>query len=193
MRGCVASTPAKRLYEWSDMLLECYKLYDDVKLPKLATFGSACFDIFAHLIEDKPISLYEMSNKKVKRTPEWRETEDGESLQVYLDPADRILVPTGIIFNIPCGHSVRIHPRSSISLKKGLMMPNGEGIIDYDYYHQTYVMLINSSADTVYIEHGERVAQGELIRTKNYELKETFSEPKQITDRVGGFGSTGIK
>ena len=31
-------------------------------------------------------------------------------------------------------------------------MPNGEGIIDSDYYHQTYVMLYNASADTVYIE-----------------------------------------
>ena len=171
-------------------MLNFYKLYYDTKSPKFSTDGAACFDICAYL--DKPnITIYEMDNKKTTRNAERFNEENGLQLAIY--PAERVLVPTGLVFDIPEGYSVRLHTRSSISLKKGLMMPNGEGIIDYDYYHQTYVMLINSSADTVYIEHGERVAQGELIRTKNYELKETFSEPKQITDRVGGFGSTGIK
>ena len=72
-------------------------------------------------------------------------------------------------------------------------MPNGEGIIDSDYYHQTFVMLYNASADEVLIENGERIAQGELVKTLSYSIEETKDVPEQKTDRVGGFGSTGVK
>jgi dUTP pyrophosphatase len=71
-------------------------------------------------------------------------------------------------------------------------MPNGEGIIDSDYYHQTFVMLYNASADEVLIKNGERIAQCELIKTNVYEIEETKNVPEQTTNRVGGFGSTGV-
>ena len=88
---------------------------------------------------------------------------------------------------------MRLHTRSSTSLKKGLTMPNGEGIIDSDYYHQTYMMLYNASADVVRIYHGDRIAQGELVENVKTELVETMVMPEQSTSRVGGFGSTGVK
>ena len=72
-------------------------------------------------------------------------------------------------------------------------MPNGEGIIDSDYYHQTYMMLYNASADEVRIYHGDRIAQGELVENVKTELVETMDMPEQSTSRVGGFGSTGVK
>ena len=71
-------------------------------------------------------------------------------------------------------------------------MPNGEGIIDSDYYHQTFVMLYNSSADEVRICHGDRIAQGELIKTCDYQILETKDIPERKTNRVGGLGSTGV-
>ena len=116
-----------------------------------------------------------------------------EKIKFRIAPGDRVLVPTGLIFDIPDGHSVRLHTRSSVSLKKGLTMPNGEGIIDSDYYHQTFVMLYNAGADEVFIEDGERIAQGELIKNYDYTIEETEDVPEQKTSRVGGFGSTGVK
>jgi len=74
-----------------------------------------------------------------------------------------------------------------------LMLGNAEGIIDSDYYHQTFIMLYNASADMIRIKHGERIAQGELQKTLDYSLKETTIQPEQTTERVGGFGSTGMK
>ena len=71
-------------------------------------------------------------------------------------------------------------------------MSNSEGIIDSDYYHQTYVMLYNASADEVRVWQGERIAQGELVKTLDYNIKETEIMPEQTTNRVGGFGSTGV-
>jgi len=171
-------------------ILNYYKLYDDVHEPHFATEGSACFDLHCHLIQNNPVTIYEMDNKKVLRLTQVYNDEDG--VQLAINPADRVLVPTGLIFNIPDGHSVRLHTRSSISLKKGLIMPNSEGIIDSDYYHQAFVMLYNSSADEVRISHGERIAQGELIKNYQHEIEETKNIPEQKTTRVGGFGSTGV-
>mgnify|MGYP003647476273 FL=1 len=176
------------------MKLKFYKMYKDVVAPKFATEGSACFDVCAYIIpEEMEITVYTMDNLKIKRKPEWYNVQHGPKNRFRLSPAERILIPTGLILDIPDGHSVRLHTRSSVSLKRGLIMPNGEGIIDSDYHHQTFVMLYNASADDVFIENGERIAQGELIKNCMYEIEETEDVPKQKTNRVGGFGSTGVK
>ena len=173
------------------MKLKYYKLHTEVKDPQFATDGSACFDIYAYL--DKPVTVYRMNNHKEKRNPETIQWSDIEELQLSIGPAERALIPTGLIFDIPEGHSVRIHPRSSISLKKGLTLTNGEGIIDSDYYHETYIMFTNTSADEARIKHGERIAQGELIKSLDYSIEESIIIPEQKTNRVGGFGSTGTE
>ena len=173
------------------MKLKYYKLHNEVIDPHFATDGSACFDICAYL--DKSVTVYRMDNHKETLNPETIQWSDIEELQLSIAPADRVLVPTGLVFDIPEGYSVRLHPRSSISLKRGLVMPNGEGIIDSDYYHETFVMLYNSSSDEVRIKHGERIAQGELIKTLDYSLEECIIVPEQKTNRVGGFGSTGTE
>ena len=165
--------------------LECYRIHDNARLPEIATQGSACFDVHAYIKPTVPVTVYGMDNKKEEVL-----TADG---RIALRPGDRVLVPTGLIFRIPFGVSMRLHARSSVSLKKGLIMPNGEGIIDSDYHHETFVMLYNASADTVYIEDNERVAQGELVENNPADVWETFEKPGQTTERVGGFGSTGIK
>ena len=166
-------------------ILKYYKMNEDVKEPIFATDGSACFDICASIKDNEPITVYRMRNLKVQVNP--------INKTIRIAPGDRVLIPTGLIFDIPECHSVRLHIRSSVSLKKGLTMPNGEGIIDSDYYHQTYVMLYNASADEVRIYHGDRVAQGELVKNVKTELIETMDIPEQSTSRVGGFGSTGVK
>ena len=171
--------------------LKYYKLHNEVISPEFATDGSACFDICAYL--DKSVTVYRMDNHKEKLNPETIQWSDIEELQLSIAPADRVLVPTGLVFDIPEGYSIRIHPRSSISLKKGLSLTNGEGIIDSDYYHESYIMFTNTSADEVRITHGERIAQGELVQKENYILEETLRQPEQTTQRVGGFGSTGTE
>ena len=171
--------------------LKYYKLHYEVINPHFATDGSACFDIHAYL--DNPVTVYRMDNHKQKLNPETIQWSDIEELTISIAPADRVLVPTGLVFDIPEGYSLRLHPRSSISLKRGLTLTNGEGIIDSDYYHETYIMFTNTSADEVRIVHGERIAQGELIKNEIYTLEETIDVPTQTTSRVGGFGSTGVK
>jgi dUTP pyrophosphatase len=102
-------------------------------------------------------------------------------------------VSTGLILDIPKGYSVRIHPRSGLAYKKGITLLNCEGIIDSDYTDELKVILHNTSNVDFVINKGDRIAQGELVKSLDYTIDECYTKPTQKTDRVGGFGSTGIK
>jgi dUTP pyrophosphatase len=172
------------------VMLKAYKLYPDVQIPKHATVQAACFDVRAYLGQP----LYEVTgfcaNNKECKSRIFDTTEG--SRYIKIDPGQRLLIPTGIIFDIPKGYSVRIHARSGLALKQGMVMANSQGIIDSDYVEESKIMLLNISSDLGYIYHGDRVAQAELVRCEQYNIMETTERPTQKTDRNGGFGSTGV-
>ena len=101
------------------------------------------------------------------------------------------LIPTGIKMAIPEGYEVQIRPRSGLALKYGITIPNAPGTIDSDYRDEVGVILQNNGDTKVVIEKGDRIAQMILARclTAKFEKVNSLDE----TDRVGGFGSTGIK
>jgi dUTP pyrophosphatase len=119
-------------------------------------------------------------------------TADQFCVGIRVDPGERVLVPTGLVLDIPQGYSVRIHPRSGLSLKQGLTLVNAEGVIDSDYVEELFIPLYNASSISVQLKHGDRIAQGELVRTELYEIVESTTRPERKTDRAGGFGSTGV-
>lgn len=101
-------------------------------------------------------------------------------------------ISTGLILDIPEGYSVRIHARSGLAYKKGINLLNCEGIIDSDYTDELKILLYNTSNTDFVIHHGDRIAQGELVKSLDYTIEECYTPPQQKTDRVGGFGSTGV-
>ena len=54
------------------------------------------------------------------------------------------------------------------------------------------MMLLNVSDVPVHIKNGEKICQAELVKTFDFGLIETTIQPTQSTERVGGFGSTGV-
>ena len=90
--------------------LEVYKMYDDVSMPKMATAGSACFDFESYLIEGQELKANDCLFKH-------NIVKDGK---VIIAPLGRMLIPTGLIADIPQNHSLRIHPRSGSGFQKGL-------------------------------------------------------------------------
>jgi dUTPase len=52
--------------------------------------------------------------------------------------------------------------------------------------------MTNISENGININHGDRIAQGELVEKLTYAIYEMIEQPKQKTDRVGGMGSTGV-
>jgi dUTP pyrophosphatase len=164
--------------------LNVYKTHPDIVLPKFATKQAACFDLSFQAAGKTTYSGYNSFN-----APFTRELSNSA---IRIMTGDRILVPTGLIFDIPEGYSVRIHPRSGLSYKQGLILANLEAVIDSDYIQETFVLLTNRSEVDITINNGDRIAQAELVKSEEYVLWEIMEAPTQKTDRVGGLGSTGI-
>lgn len=109
---------------------------------------------------------------------------------VYVRPHSISLIPTGIKCQLEPEYYLQLALRSSTPKKKGLMLANGIGIIDADYYNNSdnegHIMfqVYNFTDDTVEIEAGERIGQGTILR---YYITE---DDNATGKREGGFGST---
>ncbi|WP_418596834.1 dUTP diphosphatase, partial [Phascolarctobacterium succinatutens] len=55
--------------------------------------------------------------------------------EVVLEPGKLVLVPTGVKAYMQTGEFLGLHIRSSMAVKKHLMLVNNVGIIDADYYN----------------------------------------------------------
>ena len=104
---------------------------------------------------------------------------------------ERLLIPTGLSFEIPPGFELQVRPRSGLSLKKGLSLPNTPGTIDADYRGELKIPLINLSKEVQSVKDGERIAQ--VVLCPVFQAQWKLSENLTHTERgAGGFGSTGV-
>lgn len=100
------------------------------------------------------------------------------------------LIPTGVKCQLGKDEYLELSVRSSSPLKYWLVMANGVGIIDADYYNNPsnegliYLQLINLSPFPLMIQKGEAIGQGII---KNYL---TVADDAASGTRTGGFGST---
>lgn len=106
-------------------------------------------------------------------------------------PGQRALVPTGIAIQLPHGGCVAlVYARSGLSIKHGLCMANGVGVVDSDYRGELKVPMINLGNEPYTIQPGERVAQ--LCIAPVYQASFVQAQALDQTQRgQGGFGSTG--
>jgi len=109
-----------------------------------------------------------------------------------IEPGEIKMVPTGLKVTMPKSEALFIFARSSLSIKKGLMMSNSVGVIDSDYYNNSdneghlMVSLINVRNESVSIKKGERIAQGIFLK-----FEKTTDDETNGNIRLGGFGSSG--
>lgn len=109
-----------------------------------------------------------------------------------LAPLERVMVPTGILLEIPQGYEAQVRPRSGLAIKQGLTCLNSPGTIDADYRGELKVILINLSAQPQVIEHGDRIAQMVFQKVELVELELTTAI-NETERNAGGFGHTGVK
>lgn len=161
-------------------------------VPSYATEFAAGMDISANLIPGEKFVCYDHTNTKHERKV--KEGPEGVG-RMYIEPGDRVLVPTGLHADISEDCYLAIHARSGTSWKQGLILTNGVGVVDADYVEEIKVSLTNVSGSRVYIEDGERIAQLLLMPVmKPVNGFVTLNKkPAQKTSRAGGFGSTGAK
>lgn len=111
-----------------------------------------------------------------------------------LAPGERLAVPTGLALDMQDPGLVAIvASRSGLSLRHGLRVAQGVGVIDSDYHGEIQVLLANDGVTAYDIQPGERIAQllFQPVIQVNLQLVDRFSTS---TDRgTGGFGSTGSR
>ena len=107
-----------------------------------------------------------------------------------IEPRTIELVPCNVIVRIPDGYMLLLSMRSSTPRRKGLLIPNGVGIIDQDYCgegDELKVQVFNFREEAVTVKRGERIAQGIFIPV----MRVTWTEVSEVGQGRGGFGSTG--
>ena len=101
------------------------------------------------------------------------------------------LVPTGIKAYMQPDEFLLLANRSSGPFKRRLILPNGIGIVDADYYDndsnegEIFFQLINYGLRDYRIKKGERIGQGIFMPYLTAD-----SEEQPTAKRTGGFGST---
>ena len=63
---------------------------------------------------------------------------------VRILPGQTVLVPTGLKFAIPPGYEMQIRPRSGISLRTALRIPNSPGTVDSGFREEVGVIMTNT-------------------------------------------------
>lgn len=137
------------------------RLHDHALLPAYQSPGAAGMDLAAVL--DAPLSLA---------------------------PGDIALISTGWALEIPDHFEGQVRPRSGLSTRHGVTVPNAPGTIDSDYRGELKVALINLGREPFVVTTGMRIAQLVIAPVVRAHISEAEALP--VTTRgAGGFGSTG--
>ena len=114
-------------------------------------------------------------------------------VDVVLPSGQRRVIPTGIkaVFSEDEMESwhLQMYVRSSVGIKDGVVLTNGTGVIDPDYFMgendgDMMLALLNTSDKLVKYKAGDRVCQAVFV------LHGLTSDDAATGDRTGGIGST---
>lgn len=166
------------------------------QLPCRATKGSAGYDFYA--TEDVVIPSmwgkfigYQTATMELGGKLEGMDVSEvidkvSELAEPFIASSRATIIETNIAAEMPENVYLQLCPRSGLSIKNTLIMPNSVGIIDSDYFPNTVKFAyVNLGANDVHIKKGERIGQGIFL---NYL---TVDDDSTTAERDGGFGSTG--
>ena len=110
---------------------------------------------------------------------------------IICKPREITMVKTGIKAKMEDNEVLLLFNRSSNPKKKGLIILNGVGVVDADYYEnaendgEIAGLFYNMREEEVEIKAGDKIMQGIFVK---YAITE---DDKAEGERTGGFGSTG--
>lgn len=114
---------------------------------------------------------------------------------IRIEPKQTVLIPTGIYVGLPDGYEIQVRPRSGLSLKTKLRIPNAPGTVDEPYRGEVCVIAENTHGTVeMNITKGERIAQIVLQAVPKITWVVVGSREELGTSQrdAGGFGSTGV-
>lgn len=142
-------------------MLKIKKMTSTARIPDCATAGSAGLDLSADI-----------------------------AAPLTIEPFERVLVSTGLAVEIEPQKVGLVFARSGVSVKHGIALSNGVGVIDSDYRGEIRCGLINLSDQPYVIQPGDRIAQMVIVPffQESIRVVEELSETERSE---GGFGSSG--
>lgn len=111
---------------------------------------------------------------------------------LMLLPAQKTIVYLDVKAYMRTDEVFIVLPRSSMGIKKGLMLGNTIGVIDASYYSNEHndgnigLSLLNTSGKGMELKAGDRIAQGIFLPYLTADNDEAL-----LDKRGGGFGSSG--
>ncbi|QBP18856.1 dUTP diphosphatase [Acetilactobacillus jinshanensis] len=162
-----------------------------IKLPKRATQNSAGYD-FASAVDMTLPSIWKLNFLKVLWAIHHQDQLTDDQITAAKKVLKPYLIPTGIKAYMQPNEVLIIANRSSNPLKRGMILPNGIGVIDSDYYNnpsnegEIFVQMVNFGIRDRKIHKGDRIGQGIFMP---YLIADHEIKPK--AKRQSGFGSTG--
>lgn len=115
---------------------------------------------------------------------------------ITFKPGETKIVKTDLAVAIPPGYEIQIRPRSGMSYKTPMRIPNSPGTIDCEYRGNVGVIMQNtdhSPSDPYTIHEGDKIAQMVLneVPMIDWNEVETVDDLGATQRGKGGFGSTG--
>ncbi len=112
---------------------------------------------------------------------------------ITLKPLERVLVPTGLRFELTPNTELQVRPRSGMALKHGISVLNTPGTVDEGYRGEVGIIAVNLSNEEYTIQPGERIAQGVIMNVVGQGISELVKVNDLTTSERSsdGFGSTG--
>lgn len=113
--------------------------------------------------------------------------------EVTIEPKQIVYVKTGVKAKFPENMALKLYNRSSNPKKNGLVLINGVGIVDADYYNnpdnegEIAFAFMNILETPVTLSFGQKLGQG--IFEHYYTVTDELDIDKE---RISGFGSTGV-
>ena len=103
---------------------------------------------------------------------------------IEISAGETVTIPTGIKAYMNNDEVLLIHVRSSVGIKRGLVLANITPVIDSDYERNIILAIRNTTNETVVIQPKERLAQGIFMK---YLITD---DDNASGERKGGIGST---
>lgn len=137
---------------------------ENAKLPAFSTERSATFDLKACLPQGTKVVTFNPWNKEIvvpiKST----------GLQVH--PGYRVVVPTGLLFEVDPDHVIKIYSDSHNFARHGVMLAGGVEIVDRNTTNEVAITLYNTSDAVVTIAHGEVIGRAIMEELEYYEFEQ---------------------
>ena len=114
--------------------------------------------------------------------------------EITIEGFGRVLVPTGLRFDIKDGYEIQVRTKSGLAINQGLMVLNSPGTVDSGYNGEVKVIIFNTNKEPFTITKGMKVGQAVLCPVVNGKWVDLIKvqEIKEKDRNANGFGSTGL-